>query len=223
MNVAHERHSPKPESRYLENITFLLVDPNAFMRSTIRNLLVVFGCRKVVEVGDGAEALNALKSFHPDIVLTEWDMDPVDGVELTRMLRDDVKSFNPYIPIILMTAHSEYGRVITARDSGITEFVVKPLSAKSLVRHIVETIQNPRGFVATETYFGPDRRRRTRDFQGENRRGQPGAKRQPGKPIDRNQSLDQEQIDEVVAGGRISDDNDGGGNGDKAERKGADG
>jgi len=59
----------------------------------------------------------------------------------------------------MLTAHSERKRVTAARDAGVTEFMVKPISASALHQRIVNVIANPRRFIKTATYFGPDRRR----------------------------------------------------------------
>jgi DNA-binding response OmpR family regulator len=82
-----------------------------------------------------------------------------DGLELTQMIRQPGGNANPYVPIIMMTGHSEKRRVTAARDAGITEFLAKPVSAKGLYERIVSVIVNPRPFIKTKTYFGPDRRR----------------------------------------------------------------
>jgi DNA-binding response OmpR family regulator len=63
------------------------------------------------------------------------------------------------VPIIMLTGYSEKKCVIAARDAGITEFLAKPISAKALYQRILNVIANPRPFVRTKTYFGPDRRR----------------------------------------------------------------
>jgi DNA-binding response OmpR family regulator len=59
----------------------------------------------------------------------------------------------------MLTGHSERKRVMSARDAGVTEFMVKPISAKGLHQRIVNVIANPRRYIKTKTYFGPDRRR----------------------------------------------------------------
>ena len=64
------------------------------------------------------------------------------------------------MPIIMITAHSERPRIIAARDAGINEFVMKPVSAKTLFSRLNAVIEHPRRFVRIEEYFGPDRRRR---------------------------------------------------------------
>jgi DNA-binding response OmpR family regulator len=95
----------------------------------------------------------------PDIVITDWAMPIFDGIELTQMIRQPGASANPFVPIIMLTGHSEKRRVVAARDAGVTEFLVKPLSARALYERIVNVVVNPRPFVRTKTYFGPDRRR----------------------------------------------------------------
>jgi CheY-like chemotaxis protein len=82
-----------------------------------------------------------------------------DGLELTQMIRQPGANSNPYVPIIMLTGHSEKRRVIAARDAGITEFLAKPISAKLLYERILNVVANPRPFIKTKTYFGPDRRR----------------------------------------------------------------
>jgi DNA-binding response OmpR family regulator len=75
------------------------------------------------------------------------------------MIRQPGANSNPYVAIIMLTGHSEKKRVTSARDAGITEFLAKPISAKGLYQRIVNVVANPRSFIKTKTYFGPDRRR----------------------------------------------------------------
>jgi DNA-binding response OmpR family regulator len=75
------------------------------------------------------------------------------------MIRQPGANANPYVAIIMLTGHSEKRRVVLARDAGITEFLAKPISAKGLYQRIVNIVANPRPFIRTKTYFGPDRRR----------------------------------------------------------------
>jgi len=82
-----------------------------------------------------------------------------DGLELTQMIRQPGANANPFVPIIMITGHTEKARVTAARDAGVTEFLAKPISAKSLYQRIVNVVANPRPFIKTKNYFGPDRRR----------------------------------------------------------------
>ena len=155
----------------LEGVSFLIVDPNAFMRSLIKNVLHVFDAVKLIEADDGADAFKAMQNLVPDIIITEWMMDPLDGLDFTRLVRTGKDSPNPFVPIIMMTAYSEKQRVMEARDAGITEFIAKPLSAKTLMARITAVIERPRPFIRSKRYFGPDRRRRrTSDYIGTERR-----------------------------------------------------
>lgn len=155
-------------------LRFVVIDDNAHMRRIIRTLLHSFGAREVNEAEDGAAGLEAFTQNVPDIVITDWAMPIFDGLELTQMIRQPGANTNPFVPIIMLTGHSEKNRVVEARDAGITEFLAKPLSAKSLYERIANVVINPRPFVRTKTYFGPDRRRNnTSAYVGpERRRGE---------------------------------------------------
>ena len=96
-----------------------------------------------------------------------------DGLELTQMIRQPGANANPYVAIIMLTGHSEKKRVTSARDAGVTEFLAKPISAKGLYQRIANVVANPRPFIKTKSYFGPDRRRSTNSSYGgpERRKG----------------------------------------------------
>jgi len=155
---------------YLSNISFLIIDDNAFMRMIVKRILATMDAKTVKEAEDGADALKILQTYSPDIIITDWVMDPIDGIELTRMIRTAHDSKNPFVPIIMLTAHSELSRIIKARDSGVNEIVVKPVSVKALFSRIQMVIERPRPYVKVGDYFGPDRRRKTVDVgDGEKR------------------------------------------------------
>jgi len=140
-------------------LRFLVIDDNAHMRRILRTLLHSFGTREVYEAEDGAAGLEAFTHIIPDIVITDWVMPIFDGLELTQMIRQPGANANPYVPIIMLTGYSDKRRVIAARDAGVTEFLAKPISAKALYHRIMNIVVNPRPFIRTSTYFGPDRRR----------------------------------------------------------------
>jgi two-component system, chemotaxis family, chemotaxis protein CheY len=140
-------------------LRFLVIEDSAHMRRILRTLLNGFGAREVYEAEDGASGLESFSHFMPDIVIVDWVMPMFDGLELAQMIRQPGANANPYVPIIMLTGHSDKKRVMIARDAGITEFLCKPISAKSLYERIVNVVAKPRPFVKTKTYFGPDRRR----------------------------------------------------------------
>ncbi|HEY5965566.1 MAG TPA: response regulator [Xanthobacteraceae bacterium] len=163
-------------------LRLLVIDDNPHMRRIIRTLLHGFGARDVFEAEDGATGLDAFTHNIPDIVLIDWAMPVFDGLELTKMIRQADSNANPFVPIIMITGHTEKNRVTAARDSGITEFLAKPISAKALYQRIVNVIAHPRPFIKTKTYFGPDRRRNTNpNYAGpERRRASASVIEQPG-------------------------------------------
>lgn len=142
-------------------LRILIVDDNAHMRRIVRTLLHGFGAREVYEAEDGASGLELFTSNLPDLLIIDWMMPILDGIELTSMIRRPDSAVNPYVPIIMLTGHSEKSRVMKARDAGVTEFLCKPISAKALHQRILNCVLNPRPFVKTKDYFGPDRRRNT--------------------------------------------------------------
>lgn len=144
----------------LESLRVLLVDDNQHMRAIVTTVLAGVGVRHVRETRDGAEALEALRDWPADLAIVDFQMFPLDGVEFTRLVRTAPDSRNPYLPVIMMTGHSERSRVCEARDAGVTEFVAKPLTARAVLERIQAVIYRPRPFVRTATYFGPDRRRK---------------------------------------------------------------
>jgi two-component system chemotaxis response regulator CheY len=156
-------------------LRFLVVDDNVHMRRMLRALLMGFGSREVHEAADGTAGLDAFHQFTPDIVILDWAMPLLDGLEFARMIRQPDSNASPFTPIIMLTGHSERRRVTAARDAGVTEFMVKPISAKGLHQRIVNVVANPRRYIRTKTYFGPDRRRNTASsYNGPERRKRVG-------------------------------------------------
>lgn len=143
----------------LQALQVLLVDDNQHMRAITSAVLQSAGVRKVREAADGAAGLEVLREQSIDLAIVDFNMFPLDGVEFTRLVRNSPDTTNPYLPIIMMTGHSEKSRVFEARDAGVTEFVVKPITAKAILDRIQAVIFRPRPFVKTDGYFGPDRRR----------------------------------------------------------------
>ena len=151
-------------------VTVLVIDTQPLMLDLIQGVLNLLGIKRVVTRSDGASGLRAFDEFDPDLLIIDWDLKNLDGMEFTRKIRASKK--NPFVPVIFMTAFSSRNRVLQARDSGITEFMAKPFTARALCSRIETIIERPRQFVKTESFFGPDRRRKKgTKFQGKNSRG----------------------------------------------------
>jgi len=154
-----------------ETLKALIVEDNAHMRALLRALLNSAGIMDIAEATNGRTAIDLLRQRKSDLVLSDLAMKPMDGLEFTRHVRNHEHSPNPFVPIIMITGHTEKHRVEAARDAGVTEFLAKPITAQNLFARIAEIVERPRAFVRCENYFGPDRRRRPiEDYAGPWRR-----------------------------------------------------
>jgi CheY-like chemotaxis protein len=154
----------------LANLRLMIVDDYQPMRHIMRGILREWGITHVGEAANGREALEELKNFAADVLITDYRMFPIDGLELTRTIRSGEAGVDPYLPIILITAYTEMNTILDARDAGVNEFLAKPISAKLVYYRIRSIIEHPRPFVRAEEFMGPDRRRRTLPLTGEDRR-----------------------------------------------------
>lgn len=161
----------------LDSVKILLVDDNHHMRVLLTEILRAIGVRHVFEAGNGAEALQVMRMQAIDIVMTDLAMQPLDGIDFVKLVRNSTDSPNPMVPVIMITGHSTLRRVAEARDVGVTEFLSKPVTARGVIERITRVVDHPRPFVRTETYFGPDRRRRADpSYDGPYRRATDGER-----------------------------------------------
>ncbi|MDB5423742.1 MAG: chemotaxis protein CheYIII [Phenylobacterium sp.] len=140
-------------------LKILLVDDNHHMRVLLTEILRALGVRQIFEASDGAEGLQTLRHNPVDIIMTDLSMQPLDGIDFVRLLRA-APGPSRMTPVIMITGHSTLQRVNEARDAGVNEFLAKPLTARGVLGRVALVIDHPRGFVRSESYFGPDRRRR---------------------------------------------------------------
>jgi CheY-like chemotaxis protein len=159
-------------------LKILLVDDNHHMRVLLTEILKAIGVKHIFEASDGAQGLQLMRAHEIDIIMTDLSMQPLDGIDFTRLIRRSKDSPNQMCPIIMITGHSTLQRVQEARNAGVNEFLAKPLAAKGVIDRIHQVIDNPRPYVRTAEYFGPDRRRRADpSYQGPWRRESDGVKR----------------------------------------------
>ncbi len=159
-----------------ELLNILLVDDNHHMRVLLTEILRAIGVRQVLEANDGAEALQIMRVHQIDIIMTDLAMQPLDGLDFVRKLRNAPESPNPMAPVIMITGHSTQRRVREARDAGVNEFLSKPVTARGVLERIGRVVDSPRPFVRSADYFGPDRRRRADpSYNGPRRRASDGG------------------------------------------------
>ena len=148
----------------------LIVDDERMTVNLLADLCLDIGFKPLHKAYDVKTALEIFEAEQPDVVFADLRMEPIDGLEFTLLLRDQNRSINPMVPIVMVTAYSERDKMIEARDAGVTEILVKPFTGKSVIRQLRSIIDYPRAFVLNDTYFGPDRRRADKLFEGSDRR-----------------------------------------------------
>lgn len=118
----------------------IIVDDSPQMRTLIKVVLAQFGVTDVVEAEDGAAAMEALMMGGADIIIMDWMMPGMDGLECTRRIRAGQNGIAPNIPIIVATGVDGESAEATARAAGANGFIRKPFSIKMLYKAFVSTL-----------------------------------------------------------------------------------
>jgi len=113
-----------------KNMNILIVDDYKTMLRIIRNLLKQLGFDNVDEATDGSEALQKLRDKSYGLVISDWNMEPMTGLQLLREVRKDVKLKT--VPFIMITAESKTDNVVAAKEAGVNNYIVKPFNAATL-------------------------------------------------------------------------------------------
>lgn len=145
---------------HFDRLRVLIVDDNQHMRKLILAVLQAVGVRDIYEAADGEHAWKTLRDTNPDVIILDWQMDGMTGLEFIRLVRNSPRSPNVFVPVIMLTGHTHIDHVRQARDAGVNEFLAKPVSVKAILSRLLSVIEYPRPFIRNDTYFGPCRRRR---------------------------------------------------------------
>ncbi len=152
-------------------VRFLVVDDHYPMQTQFKQLLRILGATEIESACNGEQGISRILTFRPHLVLTDQEMSPITGEALARWIRTDPECPDQEIPIIMTSAHSEPARVIAARDAGVNEFLVKPVSLERLDRRLCACIESERPFIRSPGFVGPCRRRAAKPgFNGPYRR-----------------------------------------------------
>ncbi len=151
-----------------DRINIFLVEDNPYIRKVLESLLHQLKFANVKSAPNGAEAIEYFQDLHKnkafgdiDIILSDLVMTPLNGLLLLRWIRTAKESPNRFMPFVLLSGAADHEYVKAARDLGVTEFMAKPFSVASVSRYFLQIVDRPRQFVATQEYFGPDRRRKS--------------------------------------------------------------
>jgi two-component system chemotaxis response regulator CheY len=113
-----------------KNMRVVIVDDYTTMLRIMRNLLRQLDVTAVEEANNGEDALAILRKDPPDLIISDWNMAPMTGLELLRHVRADAKL--RHIPFIMVTAESKTENVIAAKQAGVSNYIVKPFNAETL-------------------------------------------------------------------------------------------
>jgi two-component system, chemotaxis family, chemotaxis protein CheY len=159
----------------------IVVADDAYMAALTAGMLRNLGIRHIVETSDVSSTWSALKREPTGLLLIDDGLGPVDPLSLVRELRADSSAVNRHVPVLMTFLNADKNRILAARDAGVTEFLKKPLSANVIGLRLVQALENPRPFVESTVYAGPDRRRREAGAQGpERRKRKPPAQQAAG-------------------------------------------
>jgi CheY-like chemotaxis protein len=155
----------------LKRMKVLVVDPNAYMRGVVADSLRRLMVTNVMAAANAMEAFTVGRTFKPDIIFVDWDAGRMSGLEFTREVRRNTTGMARETPIILLAGVIDHDQLMSARQNGINEFLLKPVSAQGVLSRIEEVVCRPRKFIDSRNYVGPCRRRKQDpDFAGPWRR-----------------------------------------------------
>lgn len=118
----------------------LIVDDYKTMLRIIRNLLKQLGFENVDEAIDGSSAMEKMREKQYGLVISDWNMEPVTGLQLLREVRNDAKL--KATPFIMITAESKKENVVAAKEAGVNNYIVKPFNAATLKTKLVSVLGN---------------------------------------------------------------------------------
>jgi len=121
-----------------KNMRILVVDDFKTMVKIIENLLRQMGFTTIEEASNGQAALAKIKAQKYDLILSDWNMEPMSGMELLKAVRADPANKN--IPVILVTAESKPENIAAARQAGVNDYIIKPFNAATLKEKLIATL-----------------------------------------------------------------------------------
>jgi two-component system, chemotaxis family, chemotaxis protein CheY len=149
----------KQVEKMIQGLNILIVDDNAYMRRLTRAMLTNLGAKSVVEAPDGLAALEAIRTSDHDVMLLDWDMPVLNGIEVLRIVRSPGVFPRPNLPVIMLTTRAQRAQVNEALRAGANEFLLKPTSPKALCDRLTSIMFKPRPMVKLGNYYVPKPRR----------------------------------------------------------------
>lgn len=155
----------------LERMTVLVVADIIPLKNQVVSDLESVNAGAIITAAHAKKAFAMFCDHRPHLVIADWDMAPVNGIELTKNIRRNSFSPDPMAPVILIAGDTRTHRVAQARDAGVTGLLLKPFSTNTLLNHVTHAMKDERSFIDCSAYVGPERRREKKpDYPGPFRR-----------------------------------------------------
>ena len=161
---------PAPSEKTISDRTVLVFDPAEFELSIIRQIFRTLAIEKAYESKEAADALAILNHRRPDILIVGLSDKNPGSLDFIRQVRAEDQSECRNIPLLALMHTPTAAEILEARDAGVTEIAVLPLSADILEKRLRAMIFQPRPFIEAEAFIGPDRRRRADSAVEDDRR-----------------------------------------------------
>lgn len=174
----NNENKPRQKKAYdLSKFRVLIAEDFPFISELMSSSLKEMGVKQIFKAENGAIAKDRILNYNAvvsssniDVLILDWLMPEMNGEELLKWIRAHKSDSIRFLPVIICSAYTSREMVEKIRDLGANEAMVKPVAADKLASRILYVIDKPRPFIKTDTYFGPDRRRREEKFIGEDRR-----------------------------------------------------
>lgn len=148
----------------LRSLDILIVDDNAPMQNLLRTILRGFGIAETRQARDGTAALAEIGQRAPTLIISDWEMAPMNGGEFLRQLRGMAAEPACFIPVIVLTAHASRDIIAEAFNQGATQLLVKPVTPANLLQRIQWVLEDGRPFTQVDGLWrqemrlgGPDK------------------------------------------------------------------
>lgn len=128
------------------NLEVLIVEDRQVMLKIIRRLLVQLGFQHIDEAVNGVEALHCIAQKRYDLILSDWNMEPMSGFELLKRVRAHPQQQK--VPFVLITAEAKAENIVAAKDAGASGYLLKPFKLDALERTL-DSVLAAKGFVSS--------------------------------------------------------------------------
>jgi two-component system chemotaxis response regulator CheY len=122
------------------NMKVLVVDDFATMRRIVKNVLKQIGFTHIVEADDGTTALSVLKENRVDLIISDWNMPKMTGLDFLKTVRGDESTKD--IPFVMVTAEAQKDNVLQAVQAGVSNYIVKPFTADTVKEKLAKVFDS---------------------------------------------------------------------------------